>query len=379
MRPAIILVMTGCSSILGISDPTAGQSADANPGGDGANHVLQSIAIGPDPLLVGIGQAVQLEVTGTFADGEMDDLTAQAMFSVDSGTAATVTPTGSVQGIEQGAATIRATSGGFADTLVVSVTSATPDHLLLSLGDIAIKQQQRVQAHVTLVFSDSSTQDATTTATWQSDDEGVAAVTAGQIDAQQQAGPATITASVAGIPPVSLIATVSILTCHVVINEVQSGSSLSASDEWAEIYNPCTQPIDVSNLTLNYRAASANGTQDTNFLIQLAGVMAPGELRLYGASAVPETLDDTWGNGVMQQNNGALALRDGPTSAGPIIDSVAYGSVAAGHPFVEGTAAPGLVNGKSIARTPFDGNDTEDGGTNFTLTSTPTPHVLNAP
>jgi len=192
-------------------------------------------------------------------------------------------------------------------------------------------------------------------------------------------GAATITASTTDVPPVSVIATVSVLACHPVINETQSGSTASASDEWCEILNPCTVAIDVTDWSLVYRAASATGATDTNLLITLVGSMAPGEIRLFAGNGFVGTIDDSWGGGVMQQNNGAMGLRSGPKDTGPLVDAVAYGIISAGHPFLEGTAAAGLVNGKSIARAPFDGNDTNDGATNFVLTTLPTPRALNTP
>jgi hypothetical protein len=382
---AFFLMLTGCSSLLGITDPVAGQPGD--DGGvpdpdsniDAGPRTLVSIAIAPDPLALPLGITKPLQVIGTFSDTSTEDLTAQSTFALDSGTAVSVSPAGVVRALAQGQATLSASFEAFSDTIDATVGPPEADRLLLSLGNISISQQQRVQVRARVVFTDGSQQDGTNSVTWTSNNTSVATVVAGRVDAQLVAGDATITASAAGVQPVSLIATVSILVCHPVINEVQSGSSAAASDEWAEIYNPCTVPIDVNNWTLNYRASTGIGATDTNFLITLVGTLAPGELRLYGGNGVPETLDDSWGGGVMQQNNGALGLRSGPTSVGPLVDAMAYGVISAGHPFVEGTASAGLVNGTSLSRLPFDGNDTNDGGTNFAVTTISTPHVLNAP
>jgi hypothetical protein len=62
-----------------------------------------------------------------------------------------------------------------------------------------------------------------------------------------------------------------------------------------------------------------------------------------------------------------------------LIDSVAYGAVGMGHAFIEGTAAVALANDMSIARLPFDGNDTDVGGTDFVLQPAPTPRAPNNP
>jgi len=61
------------------------------------------------------------------------------------------------------------------------------------------------------------------------------------------------------------------------------------------------------------------------------------------------------------------------------VDSVAYGTVTAGHPFIEGAAASTLSDGSSIARLPFDGNDTNANNLDFMLVAAPTPRTTNAP
>lgn len=366
----------GCANVLGISDPVA--ASDAHPGGEGGPHDLVSIAISPDPLDLPVGIVKPLAVIGMYTDSSTDDLTAQATWVVDSGSV-TVDSVGVVTAIAQGPARITATVGVFTDSVDATVGPAAPDHISISVGNFTIAQQQRAQLHAQIVFTDKTVQDGTASVTWSSDDPSVATVAAGQVDALTQSGTATITAGVAGVPPASVLATVSVLACHPVINETQAGGGGGASDEWCEIYNPCTVAIDVTSWTLVYRAASAVGTTDTNGLITLSGSMAPGELRLFSGNGFTGTSDGIWGGGVMQQTNGAMGLRSGPKDTGPLVDSVAYGAVGGGHPFVEGTTAPALANGSSISRAPFDGNDTNDGTTNFVLTTLPTPRALNAP
>ncbi|HEU0035539.1 MAG TPA: Ig-like domain-containing protein [Kofleriaceae bacterium] len=381
-----LLWIAGCSSVLGISDPTPAGNTDGGPGSDGSGsgtdgpHELVSIAIDQKPLDLPLGKSLQLTVHGNYADQTTEDLTAQAVFTIIAGDGVTLSAAGVVKGVTQGSSiTVKAVVGNFADQSDITVVAAAPDHIELSVGNLQLDQQQRVHVRAAIVFTDNTKQDGTTTVTWQTSDASIATVVQGQIDAQQVAGDATITASAAGVTPASLVATVTLLPCHPVINEVQSGSSASASEEWAEIYNPCTISIAVDGFTLVYRAASNTGTIDTNLLINLVGTMAPGEIRLYGGDAVPQPLTDTWGNGVMQQNNGALGLRNGPKDTGPLVDAMAYGSISAGHPFIEGAPAAGLVNGRSVGRKPFDGNDTNQGSVDFALTTVRTPGTLNFP
>ncbi len=376
-----LIVMTGCSNLLGISDPVpaAGDGGLEDPDApDGGPRTLLGISISPDPLALPLGITKPLAAIGNYSDGSTEDMTAQAEFSLVSGTAASITAAGVVKAVAQGPVSFSATVGAFSDTLDATVGPAAPDHLLLSLGNITLAQQQRAQVRVRAVFTDGSSQDATGGVTWSSDATTIATVAGGQIDAQTTPGDATITASTPDLQPVSILVSVSILACHPVINEVQSGSSASASAEFAEIYNPCTVPIDVQDWTLNYRAATDIDATDTNFLVTLTGLMSPGEIRLFAGNGLGGGNDGNWGPGVMQQNNGALGLRAGPPDTGLLVDSMAYGTVTLSHPFIETAASSALSNGKSLSRLPFDGNDT-NAGSNFALTSPGSPRLLNVP
>jgi len=184
--------------------------------------------------------------------------------------------------------TISALVGAFTDMVDATVSTAAPDHITLSLGDLTLRQQQRVQVRASIVFTDGATAESTDSVTWASNDPAIASVVGGLVDAQLVMGAATISASLPSVTPGTLIADGGVIRCHPIINEVQAGSAGSAEDEWAEIFNPCTVAIDVSNFTLNYRAANDGiAMPDRNSLIQLAGTMQPGELRLYGGDMVP--------------------------------------------------------------------------------------------
>ena len=130
-------------------------------------------------------------------------------------------------------------------------------------------------------------------------------------------------------------ATVNGTACHPVVNEVQS-AGLSAGDEFVELYNPCTVAFDVGGWTLDYRASSTVGSQDTNLLATLSGTMAAGELRLYvgpafTGSATPDGA--AWGgaNGLLNasRRTARLGLRSGTKDTGPLVDlAFCYGTLA---------------------------------------------------
>jgi Big-like domain-containing protein len=248
------------------------------------------------------------------------------------------------------------------------------DHLEISLASFSLAQQQAVHLRARLVHMDGTSGDVTTLVTWATADFTIASAKPdGEVDGVTP-GQVAITASLGDATPANVTATVTTEVCHVTINEVQAGGAVSASDEWVEIANPCTGSISIDGFKLAYRAANANGATDTNTMTALAGAIDAGAIQLFAGPDFGGVKDGGWAAGLMQANSGGVAIRD---TANLIVDSVAYGTVIAGHPFIEHAAAPGLVNAKSIARFPFDGNDTDAGDADFHLVDTPTPRASN--
>ena len=339
--------------------------------------VAKSIAITPDPLELPLGATVQLVATATMTDDTTTDVTSQVTWGVTGGVV--VSTTGAAHATGMGPVTISATLAPVTRSVTGSIGPATADHLVLSATELVLLRQQRARITATLVFTDGTTSEVTSTASYTSSAATIATGTAGTIDAKTTSGSATFTVTASG-RSATLPVTVGAATCHPVINEVQA-AGVSASDEWVELYNPCTIALDVAGWTLTYRAATATGATDSSSLQALTGTMAAGELRLYAGLGFTGTgADGTWGggsSGLLAGASGAVGLRSGPLSAGALVDAVCYGSVSAGHPFLEGTAAAMLVAGKSVVRAPFDGNDTNAGSTDFVLSAAPTPRALH--
>jgi hypothetical protein len=256
------------------------------------------------------------------------------------------------------------------------------DHLAFNVTAVQLSQSQILRLHVQAVFSDGTTQDATAMAAFSSSDPAVASVTEhGVMSTGNQAGTATITAQLGDATPATMTVTVTTAPCHPVINELATGSATSAADEYVELYNGCTVAIGVDGWTLVYRAANAIAA-DSMTMVTLAGQMASGELRLYAGAGFRGNSDGVWGggsSGMLQQSNGAVGLRAGPIDIGTLVDSIAYGAVSPGHPFIETNPTMAMMNGRSASRLPFDGNDTGNGTADFMIIATQTPRALNAP
>jgi hypothetical protein len=159
------------------------------------------------------------------------------------------------------------------------------------------------------------------------------------------------------------------------VNEVQTGTSASASDEFVELYNAGSTSVDLSGWKVVYRSAA--GTSDTTVAtIPASTTLAAGGFYLLAGSsyAGSATADQTFSTG-RASTGGAIGVRD---SSGTLVDAAGWGT--ATNALVEGTATPAppatAAPGSSIARIP-DGHDTGANASDLTVTATATPRAAN--
>ncbi len=158
-----------------------------------------------------------------------------------------------------------------------------------------------------------------------------------------------------------------------IINEVRTGSSASAKEEWVEIYNPCSNTISLTG-KLVYRSDTNNGASDTSTLATITSAsIAGGGYYLIANSGYAGTADikpfDSTSVG-MADGGGGVGLRD---SGGTLLTSMGWGT--ANNTFQQGAAAPAEATNQSIARKP-NGADTHHDDVDF-KSSTPTPGAAN--
>jgi Lamin Tail Domain/Collagen triple helix repeat (20 copies) len=192
---------------------------------------------------------------------------------------------------------------------------------------------------------------------------------AGTVTIQYGSGnEATIVCSLSGGPgPASTIR----------VNEVMTGMTGAAANEFVELVNAGSGPADVGGFRVVYRSAA--GTSDTLLAAVPAGtIIAPHSHYLLGGGsyAGPVAPDQSFGIG-LAATAGGVGVRN---PDGTLLDSVGWGTIVT-NGFVEGTpaqVAPTTASpGSSIGRMP-DGADSNDNAADFDVSSTPTPRGPNA-
>lgn len=167
--------------------------------------VLSSIAVTPASPSISTGGTTQFKATGTFTGGTTRDVTSSVTWSSSNTKVATISSAGSTRGLATGVAagttTIKAVHGTIKGTTLLTVTAAGPSLTSIavtpSAPSIVMGTQQQFTA--TGNYSDGSTKDLTTTASWSSSAPSIAAVSTAGIATTVGSGQTSIQATVGAI------------------------------------------------------------------------------------------------------------------------------------------------------------------------------------
>jgi uncharacterized protein YjdB len=179
---------------------------------------LTSIAVTPANPSIQNGATQQFTATGSYSDSSTQNITSTVTWTSASTNVATISNASGSNGLATsvgtGSSTIKAALGSVngSTSLVVTGSSATLQVLVVGPQDPLITDASAVQAFTaTGHYSDGTTQDLTSTATWSSSNTGVATVnssgsaTSVPLAAGQPAGYTSIKATSAGISGVSIL------------------------------------------------------------------------------------------------------------------------------------------------------------------------------
>jgi hypothetical protein len=188
-------------------------------------------------------------------------------------------------------------------------------------------------------------------------------------------GTATLTYDAEGVATLKCVPSAGGSSAELRVNELMTGSTGAASNEFVELVNAGSSAADVGGFKVAYRASA--GTSDTSLATIPAGTSIPagGFYLLAGSGYLGAHTPDQTFSTSLSSTGGGIAVRD---SGGVILDSMGYGD--ATNAFVEGHAATAppatAAPGSSSNRIP-DGHDTNDNAADFSVSATPTPGAAN--
>ena len=259
---------------------------------------LQSINVSPATSSVATGQSQAFTAYGLFSDGSTTDITNSVTWSSNAANVATVNPTGLATGVGTGSATITATSGTASGSATLSVTSAILTSVDISPDDQTIPIGGQIQLTLTGSYSDNTTQDITSGATWTSSDPTLASVdpVSGIVTGVKNSNgnPVTITASYGAFSGTTTVTVTDAVPESLTLTPATASIAAGTTQQYTvnQIYSDGSiQPV-VSGLSW-ISSSAATASVDAN---GLATGIAPGQATItvaYGSMTATASLTVT--------------------------------------------------------------------------------------
>jgi uncharacterized protein YjdB len=156
---------------------------------------LTSIDVTAASMTLTIGATQQATATGHYSDGSTQDLTAEAGWSSQSLSVASVSGAGLITAKTAGTSVITASSGTVSGSMTVTVTAATLKSIAVTPANPTVTKGATQQFTATGTFSDNSTQNLTNSVAWSSGTPAVATITAAGLATAVGAGSSMIKAT----------------------------------------------------------------------------------------------------------------------------------------------------------------------------------------
>ena len=168
--------------------------------GTGTGATLTNITVAPANPSILAGATQPFTATGTYSDSSTQDITSQATWRSSNTGVATVNAGGLATAVAAGTTTISAALAGITNSTVLTVqTPTTLTSIAVTPANPAILAGALQPFTATGTYSDGSTQDITSQATWMSSSTGVATINASGLATAVAAGTTTISAALAGV------------------------------------------------------------------------------------------------------------------------------------------------------------------------------------
>jgi hypothetical protein len=212
---SLVIVNTGCG---GSSSSTPAPSA----------KTLKSISVGPSSANIVEGATQQFTATGTYGNGSTANVSPTASWTVATPSIATINSSGLTTGVAAGSTMVTASLSGIRGNAPLNVTAAvrlTSISVTPSSASIAAGSAQQFTA--TGTYSDGSTANVSSSASWTVATPAVATINSSGLSTGVASGSSMVTASLSGIggnASINVTATVALTS----ISVTPSGASIAA-------------------------------------------------------------------------------------------------------------------------------------------------------
>jgi hypothetical protein len=197
---------------------------------------LVSIAVTPALPSIALGMTKQFTATGTFTDQSTQNITTTVQWSSSAATVATISNAAGSNGLATsagvGSTTITATSAAISGNTTLAVTAATLVSIAVTPANPSIALGTTQQFTATGTFTDSHTQNLTSTATWDSSTLTTAVVSPTGLATSLLPGTATISATSGGITGSTVLTVTAAVLVSIAISPLDATIPLGATQQF---------------------------------------------------------------------------------------------------------------------------------------------------
>lgn len=188
LSPLLMIASIGCGSSMG---------------GNAAAKTLKSISASPSTASIQVGSTQAFSVTATYSDASTADVSATASWATANPAVATINSSGVATAVAPGTVSVTATVGSLVGSAGLTVTAISAVKTIQSISvtpspaNFPMGTTQQFTA--TGSYSDGSTGDVTSTATWKIANTAVATVAPSGLASGEASGSTSITATLSGV------------------------------------------------------------------------------------------------------------------------------------------------------------------------------------
>jgi hypothetical protein len=269
LRRRLLSIPVCCLSfLLVIPNTGCGGSSPSVP----PPKILKSISVAPSTANIPAGATQQFTATGTYSDGSTANLSSTASWNVATPAVATINSNGLTTGVAAGSSTVSASLSGIGGNASLNVTAnVTLASLSVTPSTANITAGFTQQFTATGTYSNGSTANVSSTASWTVATPAVASIDSSGLSTGIAAGSSMVTASLSGISGKASLNVAATVTgvANVTMwhfdahrtglnpNEVSLSPANVTPQTFGKLFSylldgyPYAQPLLVSNLTIN--------------------------------------------------------------------------------------------------------------------------------
>jgi uncharacterized protein YjdB len=220
--------------------------------------VILSVTVTPATLSVPVGSVQQFSASGTFSDGSTQDITNSGTWASSAGNVATISNSGLATTLAIGSTTFTASIGAVSGSADLQVTAASLQSISVTPANLPMATGTTAQLTATGSYSDGSSQDLTSAATWSSSAGGLASVSTSGVVTALKPGSATITATFNSVSGSTIITAANRTLQSIVVTPVNASITSGQKQQFQATANYADGTTQDVSASAHWSSSSAN-------------------------------------------------------------------------------------------------------------------------